>query len=75
MFKLLLILHPIFNNLHWKQSKFLLVLQHVQQFWEKAPGQIWGKMIDFNNVKIRKNYLQKHNNGSKIDSQNQVILD
>ena len=44
------------------------------QFWEKAPGQNWEKMIvltskfgEFNNI--------EHSKGSKMYPQNQVILD
>ena len=44
-----------------------------QQFWEKAPGQNWEKMID---LKSKLGEIDiEHNKGSKIYPQNQVILD
>ena len=44
-----------------------------QQFWEKAPGQNWEKMIDFKSKLGEINYKEKK--GSKIYPQSQVILD
>ena len=44
-----------------------------QQFWEKAAGQNWEKMIDLTaNLGEIKDI--EHNKGSKIYPQNQVIL-
>ena len=45
-----------------------------QQFWEKAPGQNWGKMIDLTSKLGEINDIE-HYKGSKIYPQNQVILD
>ena len=45
-----------------------------QQFWEKAPGQNWEKMIDLT-AKLDEINDTEHNRGSKIYPQNQVILD
>ena len=45
-----------------------------QQFWEKASGQNWEKMIDFT-PKFGEISGIEHNKGSKIYPQNQVILD
>ena len=45
-----------------------------QQFWEKAPGQNWEKMIDLTSKLGEFNNIE-HNKGSKIYPQNQVILD
>ena len=45
-----------------------------QQFWEKAPGQNWEKMIDLTSKLGEINDIE-HNKGSKIYPQNQVILD
>ena len=44
-----------------------------QQFWEKAPGQNWEKMIDLTAELGEINDIE-HNKGSKIFPQNQVIL-
>ena len=44
-----------------------------QQFWEKAPGQNWEKMIKLTS-KLG-DHDKEHNKGSKIYPQNQVILD
>ena len=44
-----------------------------QQFWEKAPGQSWEKMIDLTSKSGEINDLE-HNEISKIYPQNQVIL-
>ena len=56
-----------FNYAHLSQGFF-------QQFWEKAPGQIWEKMIDLSS-KLGEINNMEHNKGSKIYPQNQVILD
>ena len=45
-----------------------------QQFWEKAFGQNWEKMTDLTSKFGEINAI-KHNKGSKIYPQNQVILD
>ena len=45
-----------------------------QQFWEKAPGQNWEKMIDLTSKLGEINDIE-HNKGSKIYPQDQVILD
>ena len=45
-----------------------------QQFWEKAPGQNWEKLIDLTSKLGEINDIE-HNKGSKIYPQNQVILD
>ena len=45
-----------------------------QQFWEKAPGQNWEKMINLTSKLGEINTIE-HNEGSKIYPQNQVILD
>ena len=45
-----------------------------QQFREKAPGQNWEKMIDLIATSGEIKYIE-HNKGSKIYTQNQVILD
>ena len=45
-----------------------------QQFWEKAPGQNWEKMIDLTSKLGVINDIE-HNKDSKIYPQNQVILD
>ena len=45
-----------------------------QQFWEKAPGQNGGKMIDLTSKLGEINDIE-HNKGSKINPQSQVILD
>ena len=45
-----------------------------QQFWEKAPGQYWEKMIDLTSKLGEINDIE-HNKGSEIYPQNQVILD
>ena len=37
----------------------------IQQFWEKAPGQNWEKIIDLTS-KLGKINNIKHNKGSKI---------
>ena len=43
-----------------------------QQFWEKACGQNWEKMIDLT-AKLGEINDIEHNKGSKIYPQNQVI--
>ena len=45
-----------------------------QQFWEKAPGLNWEKMIDLT-AKLGEINDIEHNKGSKIYPQNQFILD
>ena len=45
-----------------------------QQFWYKAPGQNWVKMIDLISKLVEIND-KEHNKSSKIYPQNQVILD
>ena len=45
-----------------------------QQFWEKAPGQNWEKMIDLTSKLGEINHIER-NKGSKIYPQDQVILD
>ena len=45
-----------------------------QQFWEKAPGQNWGIMIDLTSKLGEINDIE-HSKGSKLYPQNQVILD
>ena len=45
-----------------------------QQFWEKAPGQNWEKKIDLTSKLGEINNIE-HYKGSKIYTQNQVILD
>ena len=54
---------------NWKQ-----VQGFIQQFWEKAPGQNWGKIIDLMS-KLGKIIDIKHNYGSKNYPKNQVIFD
>ena len=46
----------------------------IQQFWEKALGQNWEKMIGLTSKLGKINDIE-HNNGSKVYPQNQVILD
>ena len=45
-----------------------------QQFWEKAPGQNWEKLINLTSKLGEINDIE-HSKGSKIYPQNQVILD
>ena len=45
-----------------------------KQFWEKARGQNWGKMIDLTSKLGEINNIE-HNKGSKIYPGNQVFLD
>ena len=45
-----------------------------EQFYEKTPGQNWGKMIDLTSRLGEINNIE-HNKDSKIYPQNQVILD
>ena len=45
-----------------------------QQIWKKAPGKNWGKMINLTSKLGEINDI-KHNKGSKIYPQIQVILD
>ena len=58
--------------LYASQSSFQQGL--FQQFLEKAPGQNWEKKIDLTS-KLGEIYDMEHYKGSKIYSQNQVILD
>ena len=44
-----------------------------QQFWEKAPGQNWEKMIYLTSTLGEINGIE-HNKGSKIHPRNQVSL-
>ena len=54
---------------------FIHTLQgFFQQFWEKAPGQNLEKIIDLTS-NLGEIYDRTYNKGSKIYSQNQVILD
>ena len=46
---------------------------YIQQFWEKAPGRNWEKMIDLTS-KLGKINNTKHYNGCKIYPQNQFIF-
>ena len=58
-------------------SKYIVKISiqgFFQQFWEKAPGQNGGKMIDLTSKLGEINNIE-HNKGSKIYPQNQVILD
>ena len=52
-------------------------LRQSRQFWEKAPGQNWEKMMDLTAKlgEINHNNDIEHNKGSKIYPQNQFILD
>ena len=52
----------------------MVIQGFFQQFWEKTPGQNWGKMIDFTSKFGEINDID-HNKSSKIYPQNQVILD
>ena len=45
-----------------------------QQFWEKAPGHNWEKIIDLTS-KFGEIIKIEHKKGSKIYPQHQVILD
>ena len=59
------------------EAEFLANLKDqgfFQQFWEKASGQNWGKMIDLI-AKLGEINDVEHNKGSKIYPQNQAILD
>ena len=55
-----------------KNLSFIQVF--FQQFWEKAPGQNFEKIIDLTSKLGEINDIE-HNKGSKIYPQNQVILD
>ena len=63
----LLVLFHIMWHFIWVSGLF-------QQFWEKALGQNWEKMIDLTSKLGEINDIE-HNKGSKIYPQNQVILD
>ena len=54
--------------------KYITDQGFFQQFWEKAPGQNWEKMIDLTSKLGEINDIE-YNKGSKIYPQNQVILD
>ena len=61
--------------MRWTSAKsFFLTEGFFQQFWEKAPGQIWEKMIDLTKKLGEINSID-HNKGNKLYPQNQVILD
>ena len=60
-------MHCDHDLLHVDYSEF-------QQFWEKAPGQNWEKMINLTSKLGEINGIE-HYKGSKIYPQNQVILD
>ena len=47
---------------------------HFQQFWEKAPGQNWEKMVNLTSKLGEINDIE-HNKGSKIYPRNKVIID
>ena len=57
-------------------AKLQFIQGFFQQFWEKASGQNWEKMIGFTAILGEINDIE-HNKGSKIHMhpQNQVILD
>ena len=58
-----------------RKIKFHLRIQgFFQQFWEKARGQNWEKLIDLT-AKLGDINNIEHNKGSKIYPQNQAILD
>ena len=61
--KIMIFVQRIFRNI--SQGLF-------QQFWEKAPGQNWEKMIDLTSKLGEINDIE-HYKGSKIYPQNQVI--
>ena len=69
---------PPWHVMEWKltlQGIYGVSMQGLfQQFWEKAPGQNWEKMIDLT-LKLGENNDIEHYKGSKIYPQNQVILD
>ena len=52
-------------------EKLLKVQGFFPQFWEKAPGQNWEKMIDLTS-KLGEIKDIEHNKGSKIYPQNQA---
>ena len=69
------LVHDVETVLANKIWKLCLKYQGLfQQFWEKAPGQNWGKN-DRLNIKSWRNYDIEHNKGSKVCPKNQVILD
>ena len=57
----------------WNQMKYHRILGFFQQFWEKASGQNWEKMINLSS-KLGEIKNIEHNKGSKLYPQNQVIL-
>ena len=60
------------------EDEFFIPPSHLQgffqQFWEKAPGQNWEKMIDLT-LKLGEINDIEHYKGSKIYPHSQVILD
>ena len=65
------------NNIYYPNNaikQYPLKQGLFQQFWEKAPGQNWEKKIDLTSKLGEINDIA-HYKGSKIYSQNQVILD
>ena len=60
--------------LRWSVNLTTLFQGFFQQFWEKARGRNWEKKIDLT-AKLGEINDIKHNKGSKIYPQNQVILD
>ena len=62
------------NNYHIYPSKVTKNQGFFQQFWKKAPGQNWEKMIDLTSKLGEINDIE-HYKGSKIYLQNQVILE
>ena len=58
-----------------KEKTFIFVFRaFYQQFWEKATGQNWEKMIDLT-AKLGEINDIEHNKGRKIYPQNHFILD
>ena len=51
-----------------------LIQGFFQQFWERAPGKNWEKMIDLT-AKLGEINDIEYNKSNKIYPQNQVILD
>ena len=59
----------------WSELSSTSIYQGIlRQFWEKAPGQNWEKMIYLTSKLGEINGIE-HNKGSKIYPQNQAILD
>ena len=59
---------------YYLKGRLLFVQGFFKQFWEKAPGQNWEKIIDLLSKMGEINDIE-YNKGSKIYPQNQVILD